>query len=121
MELELRVKLLQFPEQAGVKCQSEVGVVAALEQQLLAPEAKQLLDFCFIFFDRGHIGLLVPGSPVEITEFAVGNTDIGGIGVAVYDPGDHIAGNVALPQLVARVHEFRSRGVFKKEHAFFRA
>ena len=44
------------------------------------------------------------GYTVKIAEFAIGDADIGGIHVAVDDPGNFAIGLLLLAQLIACVH-----------------
>jgi hypothetical protein len=43
--------------------------------------------------------------PVKVAEFAIRYTDIGGIGVAVDDPGDDMAGHLFLAERIAHIQE----------------
>ena len=47
----LGYRFFQLPEQIGIKLQAQIGVVAALQQQLFAAELKGFLDLLFVFLD----------------------------------------------------------------------
>jgi len=54
---------------------------------------------------------------VKVAEFAIGNTHVGGIYVAVNLPGDFSVGYLLFPQLVSNVHEFSQRRMVKQKQS----
>lgn len=59
------------------------------------------------------------GTAIKITELAVGDANIGGVRVPVNDPGDNIAGDVVLPQMIAHIHQISRCCIFKEKYPFF--
>ncbi len=94
-------------------------MVATLQEELLAPVGEGFLDLLLILLDAGDVGLFVPGPAVEVAELAVGDTDVGGIAVAVDDPGDRLLRHRLEAELVGDVHQFGGGGVFEQPDAFF--
>src|SRR6187402_3513008 len=120
MQLQVGIERLQLAEEAGIECQSKSRVVSALEEELVAAPAKGLFNFLFIGFDIGDISICVARDAIEIAEFAVGETNVGGIDVPVDLPGDLAMGDLHFPEFVGQVHEFGQGGVLKEEYAFVR-
>ncbi len=58
---------------------------------------------------------------VKITKLAIGNTHIGGIRIAVDDPGYDAGRDMVPTHAVAHLHELGGAGIFKKKNAFFGA
>ncbi len=75
-------------KQPGIKAESQFRMVTALQQELVAAPAESLFDLSFVGIDVRDIGIGVAGDAIEVAEFAVGDTHIGGIDVAVDLPGD---------------------------------
>ena len=96
-------------------------MVAALQQQLFTPVGKGLLDFHLVLLDAGDVALLVPRPAEEVAEFAVGDADVGGVGVAVNDPSDYATGHMVLAQAVAHVHQFGGGRIFQQKNTFLGA
>ena len=63
--------------------------------------------------------LFMPRYAVEITELAIGNTNIRCVKVSIDYPGDLPMRHGYFPQFVSQVHEFRKRGVLEEKDAFF--
>ena len=59
------------------------------------------------------------GDPVKIAELAVGNTYVGRIHVAIYDPGHLAVRHLYLAQLIGYKHQFGKRGMLKQVNTFF--
>ncbi len=105
MELEVGIEGFELPEEIGIKIEAQIGVVAALEEELVAAEQEQFVNFFFVFLDGGGVRLGMAGAAIEVAELAIGDAHIGGVGIAVYDPGDDIVGHMMLPEAVADVHQ----------------
>lgn len=103
MEFQSWKLLFQLAEQSGVIGETQIGVVAALEEELLTAEAEGLFDFDPVFVHGGDIGLLVTGSSVEVAKLTIGYADIGRIGIAVDDPGDSVSRDMLLPEGIAYI------------------
>jgi hypothetical protein len=119
MELQGWIHLFQLAEERSIELQAQFRVMAALEQQLVSTPFERLFYLPFVGGDVGDISVGMAGYAIEITKLTIGDTDIGGIDIPVYLPGDLSMGNCDLPQLVGQVHEFRKRGVLKEKDAFF--
>ena len=94
-------------------------MMAALQQQLVTTIAHGLFNFSPVSGHVRDIGVGVAGYAIEIAEFAVGDTDIGGIDIPVYLPGDLSMGHGHFPKLVGEVHELCEGGVLEEKDAFF--
>ncbi len=94
-------------------------MVAALQKELFATIAEGLLYLPFVGLDAGDIALGMPGHTEEVAELAVGNAHVGGVHIAVYDPGHFAIVALGLAQLIAYEHEVGKRSVFKEELPFF--
>jgi hypothetical protein len=60
------------------------------------------------------------GNAIEIAELTIGNTDISGIEVAVYDPGNLLGIGFLEAQDVGCLRQCCQGGMFKKINAFIR-
>src|SRR5580698_8963054 len=76
MELEPRIERFELTEQGGVEAEPQFWVVAALKKELVSAPAKGLLNFSLIGVNVRDIGIGVTGDAIEVTEFAVGDTNI---------------------------------------------
>jgi hypothetical protein len=61
----------------------------------------------------------MPGNAVEIAKLAIGHAYIGGIQVAVNDPGYFAGRHLLFPQFVGDAHELCQWGLLKQENPFF--
>lgn len=121
VEFQIGIEGLELTEKVDIKIEPKIRVMAALQQKLIAAEAEQLVNFFFVFLNGGCVGLLVPRPAVEVAELAIGDADVGGVGVAVYDPGHYVSGYMLLPQLVGGVHQLGGGAIFEEEEALFGA
>ncbi len=87
MQFDIRVQRFQLTKKRYIKIKSQVGVMATLQQQLVAPVLNGFFDFLFIRINVGNIRFFMPGYPVKITELTVGDTYVRGIYVAIDLPG----------------------------------
>src|ERR1700722_11457088 len=94
-------------------------MVTALQQQLVAAPAKGLFYFLFVSIEIGDIGIGMARDAIEVTEFTIGDTDIGGIDIAINLPGHLAVRYLHLPQFVGHLHEFGQRGMREKKYSFF--
>jgi hypothetical protein len=118
MELKVGIFLLKLPEQGGIKIQSKIGMMASLKQQLVAAIFKGFLD---LFPISGHvcdIGFGVPGYSVEIAEFAIGDTNVGGIDIPVDLPGHAPMRYLFFAEFVSQEHQVSKWCVMVKKYAF---
>lgn len=84
VQLQRGIKPLELAEQVLVKVDAELGMQSALQQQLIAPQSKRLVDFPHVLVDRRHIGPFpVVRLAVEIAELAARDADVRNIDVAV--------------------------------------
>ena len=119
MKLEVGVPFFQLPEELRVIIEAELRVVAALQQELLSSQCKSLFDLLAVLLQGGYVALFMAGPAKEVAELAVGDANIGGIGIAVNDPGDHISRHMVLPEAIANKHELCRGGILEEENAFF--
>ena len=105
----------------GIKIKAQIGVVATLQQQLVATKFQGFLNLFTIGGHIRNIGVGMPGDPVKITKLTVGNTYIGGIHIAVYLPGNFIIGYLYFAHFISHIHQFGKGGMFKQKHPFFYA
>ena len=119
VQLQRGIKPLELAEQVLVKVDAELGMQSALQQQLVAPQSKRLVDFPHVLVDRRHIGPFpVVRLAVEIAELAARDADVRNIDVAVDLPCDRAARHVLLPQLPCQRHQFVQRPRFIKDEGF---
>ena len=119
MQLKRRVELFQLTEQRCIEVEAQFRMMAALQQQLIAAPAEGLFYLFFVGIDTRDIGVGMAGNALEITEFAIGDTNVRGVDIAIYLPGHLTVRNGDLPQFIAHLHQVCKRGIFEEEHAFF--
>ena len=90
-----------------------------VQQQLVAPVFECLFDLLTVGGHVSDICFRVPGYAVEITEFTVGDTNIGGVHVPVDLPGHLSMGHLLFPQFIADEHQVSKRCVMVEVYAFF--
>jgi hypothetical protein len=95
--------------------------MAALEQQLVAPILEGFFDLPSVGRHVRDIGFGVARDAIKVAEFAIGDTDIGGVHIPVYLPGHAAMGHLLLPQLIANEHQVCQGGVMVEVHTFFHA
>ena len=88
---ECRVRRLDGAEQVLVPGQRDVGVVAALQQHLVAADADRLVDLGKQLLARQHVAVGTADRAVERAEVAAGHADVRVVDVAVDDVGDDAA------------------------------
>ena len=83
-------------DQLAPPIRKEVGMVAALHQELAPAQAHGLFHLAVDLVPGEHVAFAVPRTAVEGAESAVGDADVGGVEVAVDDVGDPGLGIQAL-------------------------
>src|SRR5690606_19231927 len=112
MQFDLRVKLFQLAEKIRIKAESQLGMVSALEQQLFASVTDGFVDLAFIGLDVGDVAFFMARSAKKVAEFAICNADVGGIEVAVNDPGNvRTVFFMNIPECVTGVYQLSGWGV----------
>lgn len=66
MQIEIGIACLQIAQQILVPIQLERGMVAALQQRLIAAQRDGLLDLGVKLLTRQYIGVLRPALAVEV-------------------------------------------------------
>jgi hypothetical protein len=61
----------------------------------------------------------MPGNAIEIAKLAIGDTNIGGVYVAIDLPGDLSVGDLFFSQFIGDPHQFGQWGLVKEPNAFF--
>src|SRR5215831_13352104 len=92
-------------------------MVASLQKQLIASPSEGFLDFPFISFYVGDIGIRMARNAVEIAEFAIGNTYIGSIYISVYLPCHFPMRYLLFTQFICNKHQFGQWSLMKKVHS----
>ena len=105
-----RVVPLDVAQQIQVPRERDVGVVAALDQNLHTAQRAQLVDLPADLLEGEHVALGVLGAAVERAELAVGDADVGVVDVAVDDVGDGVLGVEAPPCLIGERPQLEQRG-----------
>ena len=118
MQLDVGEFLFDLSECIDVVLESQFRMMTALEQQLIAAVAKGFPDLFPIRGHVGDIGLGVTGDAVEIAEFTIGDTDVGGIDVSVDLPGNFSVWYLDLPQFVGNMYEIGQRRLVVQVHSF---
>ena len=95
VQLEVRIARLHAAEQVLVPRDRQVGVVAALQQQLVAAERDRLVDLAVDLVEAEDVAVGVPDLAVERAEVAARDADVGVVDVAVDDVGDDAVGMLA--------------------------
>jgi hypothetical protein len=118
VQLECGIKFFQAAEQVNIELKAQAGMVAALQQELVAPVTEGLFYLLPVGVNICDIGFGVTGYAVEIAKLTVCNAHVGSVHIAVYLPGDLAVRHLFQAQLVGQEHQFGQRGVFKQEHPF---
>ena len=105
-----RVVPLDVAHQLEIPLERDVGVVAALEQDLHAADRLALVDLGADLLEAEHVALVVLGPAVERAELAVGDADVGVVDVPVDDVGDDRFRVLAPALGVGQLAELEQRG-----------
>ena len=107
VQLERRIPLLDGAEEILVPLDRQVGVVAALQQQLHAAERDRLVDLPEDLLEPEDVALAEPDRPVERAEVAARDADVRVVDVAVDDVGDDPVRVLARADAVGQLAEQR--------------
>ncbi len=88
VQLELGIALLDRAEEIFVPLQRQVGVVAALQQQLHAADRDGLVDLAEDLVEAEDIAAGIADGPVERAEVAARDADVRVVDVSIDDVGD---------------------------------
>ena len=109
VELERRIALLDRAEQILVPRQRQVGIVAALQQQLDAADGDRLVDLPEQLVEAEDVAFGRSDGPVERAEVALRDADVRVVDVAVDDVGDDAVGMLAGTDAIGEPSEQRRR------------
>ena len=109
--LNVGIALLDRAEQILVPRQRQVGIVAALQQQLHAADGDRFVDLPEQLVEPEHVALGRSDRPVERAEVALRDADVRVVDVAVDDVGDDALGMLAGADAVGEPAEQRRRRV----------
>ena len=107
--LNVGIALLDRAEQILVPRQRQVGIVAALQQQLHAADGDRLVDLAEQLVEAEHVAFRRSDRPVERAEVALRDADVRVVDVAVDDVGDDAVGVLAGADGVGQLAEERRR------------
>ena len=108
---ERRIALLDGAEQILVPLDRQVGIVAALQQQLPAAERDRLVDLAEDLLEAEDVAFGRSDRPVERAEVAARDADVRVVDVAVDDVGDDAVRVLARAHAVGQLAEQRRRRV----------
>jgi hypothetical protein len=94
-------------------------MMTTLQQQLFSPVLKGFGYFGFVRIQVSDICLSMTRYPVEITEFTIGNTNIGSVHIPVNDPGYLSMWHLDFPEGIGYLHQFSQGSLVKQEDPFF--
>jgi hypothetical protein len=105
-----RVVPLDVAHQVEIPLERDVGIVAALEQNLHPANRLALVDLGSDLFEAQNVPLEIPGPAVKRAELAIGDADVGVVDVPVDDIGDHVLRVLAPPLGVGQLPELQETG-----------
>ena len=111
VQLERGIALLDAAEQILVPRQRQIGIVAALQQQLHAADGDRLVDLAEELVEAEHVALRRSDRTVERAEVALRDAHVRVVDVAVDDVGDDALGMLARADGVGQPAEQRRRRV----------
>jgi hypothetical protein len=116
MHVEAGELLADVLEQVEIPLFGQLGVMAALHENLRAAKRDGLLDLAVEFLPRDHVAVGVLLRAVERAELAIDVADVGVIDIAIDDVGDDLVaapavgrGTQQLPATVGQSAEFFQR------------
>jgi hypothetical protein len=92
--------------------------MSSLKKQLVPAPAESLFYFLLVGIQIGYVGFRVAFHPVEITEFAIGDTDICSIYIPIDLPGHLSMYNLPLSDFVGNKNQLTQWRIFEEENAF---
>src|ERR1041385_3084289 len=114
-----RVVLLDVAEQIEIPLERDVGIVAALHQDLHRAERFRFLDLGADLLIGQRPSFAVLGPSIEGAEATIGDTDVGVVDVAVDDVGDDALGMLFPADGVGRRAELEERRIGVKVEIVF--
>ena len=93
--LNVGIPLLDRAEQILVPRERQIGIVAALQQQLDAADGDRLVDLSEQLVESEHVAFGRSDGPIERAEVALRDADVRVVDVAVDDVGDDAFGMLA--------------------------
>ena len=109
MDVDVRIALFDAVEQVDVPVEGELGIHAALHEDLRAADGREFFDFLEELFVLERVGVVVLGCALEGAEDALGGADVGVVDVAVDDVGAEavaVDGSAACVGPSAQLEEF---------------
>src|ERR1700759_2589463 len=95
--------------------------MAPLQQKRIAAVAKGFLNFFLISLNIGDVSLVMPRPAEKVAEFAIGNTNVGGVYIPVDLPGYLTVRHLYFTQFVRRIHQIRRTGMVIQKNALILA
>ena len=105
MQLERRIALLHRAEEILVPLDRQIGVVAALQQELHAADGDRFVDLAEDLVEAEDIPFGVPDGSIERAEVAARDADVRVVDVAVDDVGDDAVGVLAGAHVISCARE----------------
>ena len=105
VQAKCRVALLDGAEQILVPLNRQVGVVAALQQQLVAADRDRLVDLAEDLLEAEDVAVRGPDRAIERAEVAAGDADIRVVDVTVDDVAHDTLGMLAAADRVGHAPE----------------
>ena len=110
---------LDGAESIGIVFESEVWMVAALQQQLVSSPLEGLPDFFPVGIHGGDIGLCMAGDAVEVAELAIRDAHVGGIDVAIDLPAYFSVGHLLFSEFIRHMHQVGQWRFLEQKKALF--
>ena len=93
--------------------------MTALEEKLIPAILEGFFDLRPVGGHIGNICLGMAGDPVEIAEFAIGDTYVGGVHISVYLPGHPSVRHLNFTEFVPDEHQVCQRRLVIEINTFF--
>jgi GGDEF domain-containing protein len=104
VQRELRKGALDRREHRLVTLDPELGVMTALQQQLIAAKTDSFRNFFPVGWHIGNVSLRVTRNAVEIAKLTISNADIGCVYISIYLPGNFSMWYLFLSQFISHEH-----------------
>jgi hypothetical protein len=105
MQFDVREFFFDLAKRIDVIFQSQFRMMSALQQQLITAVLDRFPDFLPVGVHIGDVRFWVAGDAVEITEFAIGDADVGGVDIAIDLPGYFAVWYLLFAQLIGDVDQ----------------